>query len=84
MRDIMRRCTVRPLILQIVFFRIENKNQINNNDKNSKHCDLEEMTFQFTTAIMIFVKTLPKRIANIDDGKQLLVFDLVLKLDIVN
>jgi four helix bundle protein len=39
--------------------------------QNSKPYDLEERTFQFAKAVRIFVKTLPKTIANIDDGKQL-------------
>ncbi len=34
--------------------------------------DLEERTFQFAKAVRIFVKTLPKSIANIEDGKQLI------------
>ena len=33
--------------------------------------DLEERTFQFARAVRLFVKTLPKTIANIEDGKQL-------------
>lgn len=33
--------------------------------------DLEERTFQFSKAVRLFVKTLPKTIANIEDGKQL-------------
>ena len=32
--------------------------------------DLEERTFQFAKAVRLFVKTLPKTIANIKDGKQ--------------
>jgi len=44
--------------------------------QNSKHYDLEERTFQFGKAVRIFIKTLPKTIANIDDGKQL-VMDLI-------
>ena len=40
--------------------------------QNSKPYDLEERTFQFAKAVRIFVKTLPKTIANIDDGKQLI------------
>lgn len=32
---------------------------------------LEERTFQFAKACRLFVKTLPKTIANIEDGKQL-------------
>jgi four helix bundle protein len=42
-----------------------------NKFQNSKPYDLEERTFQFAKAIRIFVKTLPKTIGNIDDGKQL-------------
>jgi four helix bundle protein len=38
--------------------------------QNSKPYDLEERTFQFAKAVRIFVKTLPKTIANIEDGKQ--------------
>ena len=33
--------------------------------------DLEERTFQFAKAVRLFVKTLPKTIANIEDGRQL-------------
>ena len=33
--------------------------------------DLEERTFQFAKAVRLFVKTLPKTVANIEDGKQL-------------
>ena len=33
--------------------------------------DLEERTFQFAKAVRLFVKALPKTIANIEDGKQL-------------
>ena len=40
--------------------------------QNSKPVyDLEERTFQFAKKVRIFVKTLPKTIANIEDGKQL-------------
>ena len=40
--------------------------------QNSKPAyDLEERTFQFAKAVRLFVKTLPKTIANIEDGKQL-------------
>ena len=40
--------------------------------QNSKPIyDLEERTFQFAKAARLFVKTLPKTIANIEDGKQL-------------
>lgn len=40
--------------------------------QNFKPYDLEERTFQFAKAVRIFIKTLPKTIANIDDGKQLI------------
>ena len=33
--------------------------------------DLEERTFQFAKEVRLFVKTVPKTIANIEDGKQL-------------
>ena len=40
--------------------------------RNSKPVyDLEERTFQFAKEVRLFVKTLPKTIANIEDGKQL-------------
>ncbi|MBE9582505.1 MAG: four helix bundle protein [Proteobacteria bacterium] len=40
--------------------------------QNSKPTyDLEERTFQFAKAVRLFVKALPKTIANIEDGKQL-------------
>jgi four helix bundle protein len=39
--------------------------------QKSKPYDLEERTFQFAKEVRIFVKTLPKTIANIEDGKQL-------------
>ena len=39
--------------------------------QNSKPYDLEERTFQFAKAVRLFVKTLPKTIANIEDSKQL-------------
>ena len=32
--------------------------------------DLEERTFQFAKAVRLFVKTEPKTIANVEDGKQ--------------
>jgi len=34
--------------------------------------DLEERTFQFAKAVRLFLKTLPKTIANIEDSKQLI------------
>jgi len=40
--------------------------------QNSKPIyDLEERTFQFAKSVRLFVKTLPRTIANIEDGKQL-------------
>jgi len=42
------------------------------NSQNSKpKYDLEERTFQFAKDVRLFVKTLPKTIANIEDVKQL-------------
>jgi four helix bundle protein len=39
--------------------------------RNSKPVyDLEERTFQFAKDVRLFVKTLPKTIANLEDGKQ--------------
>ena len=41
--------------------------------QNSKPIyDLEERTFQFAKNVRLFVKTIPKTIANIEDGKQLI------------
>lgn len=37
-----------------------------------KPFDLEERTFQFAKAVRLFVKTLPKTIANLNDGKQVI------------
>ena len=34
--------------------------------------DLEERTFQFAKDVRLFVKTLPKTIADIEDGKQVI------------
>jgi len=41
------------------------------NDRNSKPYDLEERTERFARRVRAFVKTLPKTIGNIEDGKQL-------------
>ena len=57
-----------------------NKSQITNikqipmtKIQNSKPIyDLEERTYQFAKDVRFFVKTLPKTIANIEDGKQLI------------
>jgi len=34
--------------------------------------DLEERTFQFAKAVRLFIKTLPKTIANSEDGRQVI------------
>lgn len=42
-------------------------------NSNTKHVyDLEERTFQFAKRVQMFVKTLPKTIANIEDSKQVI------------
>ena len=43
-----------------------------NKTQNSKRYDLEERTFQFAKRCRDFVKKLPKTIANIEYGKQLI------------
>lgn len=40
--------------------------------QNSKRYDLEDRTFNFAKNIRIFVKNLPKNLANIDDCSQLI------------
>ena len=40
--------------------------------KVEKPYDLEERTFQFAKTVRLFVKTLPKTIANLNDGRQLI------------
>lgn len=40
-------------------------------EENSKQYDLEERTLQFAKRVRAFVKTLPRTIANLEDGKQL-------------
>jgi len=40
--------------------------------QNTKQYDLEERTFLFAKNVRSFVKKLPKTIANIEDGKQLI------------
>ena len=37
---------------------------------NIKHYDLEERTFQFAKSVRLNIKTLPKNVANVEDGKQ--------------
>ena len=40
------------------------------NDENPKRYDLEDRTFTFAKTARVFVKSLPKTIANIEDVKQ--------------
>jgi four helix bundle protein len=40
--------------------------------ENSKQYDLEDRTFEFAKNVRGFVKRLPKTIANIEDGKQVI------------
>ncbi len=40
------------------------------NDENPKRYDLEDRTFAFAKTARVFVKSLPKTIANIEDVKQ--------------
>ena len=42
------------------------------NEKSKNTYDLEERTFQFAKRVRIFVKRLPKTMANIEDGKQVI------------
>ena len=39
--------------------------------QNSKHYDLEDRTLEFAKGVRVFVRKLPRTIANIEDGKQL-------------
>jgi len=41
-------------------------------NKNTKLYDLEDRTFAFAKRVRAFVKKLPKTLANIEDGKQLI------------
>ena len=41
-------------------------------NQNSKHYDLEDRTFAFAKNVRTFVKKLPKTMASIEDGKQLI------------
>jgi len=43
-----------------------------NKNQNSKVYDLEGRTFDFAKKVRQFVKNLPKTVANIEDGKQLI------------
>ena len=38
--------------------------------RKTKHYDLEERTFEYAKRVRAFVKQLPKTIANMEDGKQ--------------
>lgn len=40
--------------------------------QNTKQYDLEERTLEFAKKIRIFVKKIPRAIANIEDGKQVI------------
>ncbi len=42
------------------------------NERNNRHYDLEERTFLFAENVRNFTRKLPKTIANIEDGKQLI------------
>ncbi len=44
---------------------------MNQSNKKQPIYDLEERTFQFAKRVRLFVKTLPKTIANYEDSKQL-------------
>jgi len=41
-------------------------------ETNEKPYDLEERSFQFAKAVRAFLKTVPRTLANIEDGKQLI------------
>jgi len=41
-------------------------------NKNTKQFDLEERTFLFAKSVRLFVKKIPRTIANIEDGKQVI------------
>ena len=43
-----------------------------NTNKQTPIYDLEERTFQFAKDVRIFLKSFPKSISNIEDGKQLI------------
>ena len=50
--------------------------------KNSKHYDLEDRTKKFAVQIRLFIKKLPRTIANIEDAKQLIRSSGSVNLDI--
>ena len=45
---------------------------MSNVQSSNRVYDLEERTFQFAKAVRLFVKVIPRTIANIEDGKQLI------------
>jgi four helix bundle protein len=40
--------------------------------RNSKQYDLEDRTFEFARRVRAFLKTVPRNLCNIEDGKQLI------------
>lgn len=42
------------------------------NDKQNKKYDLEERTFQFAKSVRCFVRKIPKTMASLEDGKQVI------------
>lgn len=46
--------------------------QIQNNNQNSKHYNLEERTYRFAKRCKDYVKKLPRTISNIEYGRQLI------------
>ncbi|MEN8248925.1 MAG: four helix bundle protein [Bacteroidota bacterium] len=55
---------------RIVNKKPNNKQKTMTKDSKSKPYDLEERTFQFAKSVRLFIKTLEKTIANIEDAKQ--------------
>ena len=51
-----------------MYFNIMGQNKM----KNSRQYDLEDRTLEFARRSRAFVKNLPKTLANIEDGKQLI------------
>ena len=51
--------------------KIQNSKRLNSSQAKPIY-DLEERTYQFAKDVRFFVKTLPKTIANIEDGKQVI------------
>ena len=59
------------MLICFVSIQIEIAVELLEMPNNKPIYDLEERTFQFAKSVRLFVKTLPKSIANIEDGKQL-------------